>query len=116
MRERLWGVKCGVISIVVGTLGTITTRLSAHLKMLDINLSIQKSAILGTARILSYLVHVFDRTDVVLVLPTFHLLFSFSFVSGHQVHHSLLVSSIPLGHQTYGCHGSSCCSGCHCSV
>lgn len=53
--ERLWRVKCRVVPVVVGALGTIPTRLSAHLKMLDINLSIetiQKSAILGTARIL----------------------------------------------------------------
>ena len=52
---RLWGVKCRVVPIVVGALGTIPTRLSAHLEMLDINTSIetiQKSAILGTARIL----------------------------------------------------------------
>ena len=52
---RLWRVKCRVVPVVVGALGTIATRLSAHLKMLDINLSIetiQKSAILGTARIL----------------------------------------------------------------
>ena len=53
--ERLWRVKRKVVSVVVGALGTIPTRLTAHLKMLDINLSIetiQKSAILGTARIL----------------------------------------------------------------
>ena len=53
--ERLWRVKCRVVPVVVGALGTIPTRLSAHLKMLNINLSIetiQKSAILGTARIL----------------------------------------------------------------
>ena len=52
---RLWGVKCRVVPIVVGALGTIPTRFSAHLEMLDINISvetIQKSAILGTARIL----------------------------------------------------------------
>ena len=52
---RLWRVKCRVVPVVVGALGTIATRLSAHLKTLDINLSIetiQKSAILGTARIL----------------------------------------------------------------
>ena len=44
-----------MVPVVVGALGTIPTRLSAHLKMLDMNLSvetIQKSAILGTARIL----------------------------------------------------------------
>ena len=38
---RLWGVKCRVVPVVVGALGTIPTRLSAHLKMLDINLSIE---------------------------------------------------------------------------
>ena len=51
---RLWGVKCRVVPIVVGALGTIPAKLSAHLEMLDINISIetiQKSAILGTGRI-----------------------------------------------------------------
>ena len=47
--ERLWRVKCRAVPVVVGALGTIPTRLSAHLKILEINLSIetiQKSAIL----------------------------------------------------------------------
>ena len=51
----LSGVKCRVEPTGVGALGTIPTRLSAHFKKLDINLSIktiQKSAVLGTARIL----------------------------------------------------------------
>ena len=53
--ERLWGINCRVVPIVVGALGMIPARLFAHLKMLYINLSIetiQKSAILGTARTL----------------------------------------------------------------
>ena len=52
---RLWKVKCTVVPIVVGALGTIPCRLSSYLALLDINLSIetiQKSAILGSARIL----------------------------------------------------------------
>ena len=52
---RLWEVRCSVVPVVVGALGTIPRRLSSYLALLDINLSvetIQKAAILGTARIL----------------------------------------------------------------
>lgn len=52
---RLWGVRCSVVPVVVGALGTIPKRLKSYMALLDINLSvetIQKSAILGTARIL----------------------------------------------------------------
>ena len=52
---RLWEVRCIVIPVVVGALGTIPRRLPSYLGILDINLSveiIQKSVILGTARIL----------------------------------------------------------------
>jgi hypothetical protein len=52
--KRLWGVRCSVVPVVVGALGTIPRRLTSYLALLDINLSvetIQKSAILGTARI-----------------------------------------------------------------
>ena len=64
--ERLWRVKCKVEPVVVGALGTIPTRLTARLKMLDINLSIetiQKSAILGTARILRILRKVLEARE-----------------------------------------------------
>ena len=52
--RRLWGVRCFVVPVVVGALGTIPKRLASYMALLDINLSvktIQKSAILGTARI-----------------------------------------------------------------
>ena len=53
--QKLWRVKCKVIPVVIGALGTIPLRLSAYLGLLDIDLSIetvQQSVILGTARIL----------------------------------------------------------------
>jgi hypothetical protein len=53
--KRLWDVRCTVVPVIVGALGTIPKRLSSFLALLDINLSvetIQKSALLGTARIL----------------------------------------------------------------
>ena len=52
---RLWGVRCLVVPVVIGALGTIPKRLSSYMALLDIHLSVetlQKSAILGTARIL----------------------------------------------------------------
>jgi hypothetical protein len=53
--SRLWGVRCEVIPIVVGALGTTPKRLGSYLALLDINVSIetiQLSALLGSARIL----------------------------------------------------------------
>ena len=52
---KLWKVKCTVIPVVIGALGTVPTRLTSFLGMMGINLSvetIQKSAILGLTRIL----------------------------------------------------------------
>ena len=52
---KLWKVRCSVVPIVVEALGTVPKRLPSYLELLDINLSLellQKSAILGTARIL----------------------------------------------------------------
>lgn len=52
---KLWKVKCTVIPVVIGALGTVPTRLTSFLGIMGINLSvetIQKSAILGSARIL----------------------------------------------------------------
>jgi hypothetical protein len=53
--SRLWDVRTTVVPIVIGALGTITDRLTSYLAMLGVTLSfetIQKSALLGTARIL----------------------------------------------------------------
>ena len=52
---RLWKVLILCGAIVVGALGTVPKRLPSYLALLDKNLSLevlQKSAILGTARIL----------------------------------------------------------------
>ena len=52
---RLWKVRCSVVPVVVGAFGTVPKRLPSYLALLDISLSLellQKSAILGTARIL----------------------------------------------------------------
>ena len=53
--SRLWDVKTTVIPIVIGALGTITERLVPYLARRGVELSfetIQKSALLGSARIL----------------------------------------------------------------
>jgi len=52
---RLWEVRAKVIPIVIGALGTITSRLPSYLALIGAELSfetIQKSAILGTGQIL----------------------------------------------------------------
>ena len=53
--RRLWEVKTKVVPIVVGALGTVPLRLKANLKGIGVDTSItliQKSALLGSARIL----------------------------------------------------------------
>ena len=53
--ERLWKVKAKVVPIIVGALGTVTRNLNSYLKEIGVNVTIQliqKSALLGTARIL----------------------------------------------------------------
>lgn len=53
--SRLWGMSTTVVPITIGSLGTITDRLTPFLSMLGVTLSfetIQKSALLGTAHIL----------------------------------------------------------------
>ena len=62
---RLWDVRCMVIPVVIGALGTLPKRLPSYLGVLDIPISletIQKSAILGSARILRRLLE--TRTDL----------------------------------------------------
>ena len=52
---RLWKVKPRVIPIVIGALGTISSRLIPYLAEIGVQLSfetIQKTALLGTAQIL----------------------------------------------------------------
>ena len=52
---RLWEVRTTVIPIVIGALGTITNKLPVYLALIGADLSfetIQKSAILGTGKIL----------------------------------------------------------------
>ena len=54
-KERLWKVKVKVVPIVLGALGTVTNKLNSYLKEIGVNVTIQliqKSALLGTARIL----------------------------------------------------------------
>ena len=53
--RRIWEVKTKVVPIVVGALGTVPLRLKANLKGIGVDTSItliQKSALLGSARIL----------------------------------------------------------------
>ena len=53
--RRMWEVKTKVVLIVLGALGTVPLRLKGNLKGIAINTSIsliQKSALLGSARIL----------------------------------------------------------------
>ena len=59
--ERLWKVKAKVVPIIVGALGTVTRNLNSYLKEIGVNVTIQliqKSALLGTARILRKVVDV----------------------------------------------------------
>ena len=53
--ERLWKVKAKVIPIVLGALGTVTRNLSNYIKEIGVKTQIkliQKSVLLGTARVL----------------------------------------------------------------
>ena len=53
--ERLWKVKAKVIPIVLGALGTVTRSLSNYIKEIGVKTQIkliQKSVLLGTARVL----------------------------------------------------------------
>ena len=53
--RRMWGVKTKVVPIVLGALGTVPLRLKGNLKDIGVDTSInliQKSALLGSARIL----------------------------------------------------------------
>ena len=53
--RRMWEVKTKVVPIVLGTLGTVPLRLKGNLKGIGVDKSItliQKSALLGSARIL----------------------------------------------------------------
>ena len=64
---RLWKVRFTVVPVVVGALGTIPKRLSSYLSLLDINLSmetIQKAAILGTARIVRKVLEMENESGV----------------------------------------------------
>ena len=59
--ERLWKVKAKVVPIIVGALGTVTRNLNSYLKEIGVNVTIQliqKSALLGSARILRKILHV----------------------------------------------------------
>ena len=52
---RMWGVRAKVVPVVIGALGTVPLRLKVSLKALGVDISIsliQKSALLGSARIL----------------------------------------------------------------
>ena len=53
--RRMWEVKTNVIPIVLGALGTVPLRLKGNVKAIGVDTSIsliQKSALLGSARIL----------------------------------------------------------------
>ncbi|TWW76591.1 hypothetical protein D4764_13G0012530 [Takifugu flavidus] len=53
--ERMWGMKATVVPVVIGTLGVVTPNLSRWLQQIPgttSEISVQKSAVLGTAKIL----------------------------------------------------------------
>ncbi|TWW69251.1 hypothetical protein D4764_18G0000570 [Takifugu flavidus] len=53
--ERMWGMKATVVPVVIGTLGAVTPNLSRWLQQIPgttSEISVQKSAVLGTAKIL----------------------------------------------------------------
>ena len=53
--RRMWKVKTNVVPIVLGALGTVPLRLKGNLKAIGVDTSIsliQKSALLGSTRIL----------------------------------------------------------------
>ncbi|TWW73485.1 hypothetical protein D4764_15G0008790 [Takifugu flavidus] len=53
--ERMWGMKATVVPVVIGTLGVVTPKLSRWLQQIPgttSEISVQKSAVLGTAKIL----------------------------------------------------------------
>ncbi|TWW67366.1 hypothetical protein D4764_02G0004070 [Takifugu flavidus] len=53
--ERMWGMKATVVLVVIGTLGAVTPNLSKWLQQIPgttSEISVQKSAVLGTAKIL----------------------------------------------------------------
>ncbi|TWW53461.1 uncharacterized protein LOC130519722 [Takifugu flavidus] len=53
--ERMWGMKAPVVPVVIGTLGAVTPNLSRWLQQIPgttPEISVQKSAVLGTAKIL----------------------------------------------------------------
>ncbi|TWW65014.1 hypothetical protein D4764_22G0006610 [Takifugu flavidus] len=53
--ERMWGMKTTVVPVVIGTLGAVTPNLSRWLQQIagtTSEISVQKSAVLGTAKIL----------------------------------------------------------------
>ncbi|TWW54978.1 hypothetical protein D4764_09G0000270 [Takifugu flavidus] len=53
--ERMWGMKATVVPVVIGTLGAVTPNLSRWPQQIPgttSEISVQKSAVLGTAKIL----------------------------------------------------------------
>ena len=53
--ERTWKVKAKVVPVVIGTLGAVTPKLEEWLQQIPgttSELSVQKSAVLGTAKVL----------------------------------------------------------------
>ena len=53
--ERMWGVKATVVPVVIGALGAVTHKLGEWLQQIPgttSEVSVQKSAVLGTAKIL----------------------------------------------------------------
>ena len=53
--EKMWGMKVTVVPVVVGALGAVTPKLDAWLQEIPgttSEISVQKSALLGTAKIL----------------------------------------------------------------
>ncbi|TWW59227.1 hypothetical protein D4764_06G0007570 [Takifugu flavidus] len=53
--ERMWGMKATVVPVVIGTLGAVAPKLSRWLQQIPgttSEISVQKSAVLGTAKIL----------------------------------------------------------------
>ena len=51
-RERMWNLKCTIIPVIIGATGIVTRSLRKH--SIDTQ---QKTAILGTSHLLTYLLH-----------------------------------------------------------
>ena len=50
--EKMWSVKAAVVPVVIGTLGVVILKLDRWLQQIPGTTSLQKSTLLGTAKIM----------------------------------------------------------------